>query len=77
MRKSKIKAVPYGSGEREQLQVRTQGVKVRMQDQDMGKPYILDPLVARRLAAALTYAAHHAERPLLLPDQLKALDEQT
>jgi hypothetical protein len=70
---TKPKFVKYGLGERDGILVRVQGVRVRMQDQDLGKLYILDPAVARELASALNYAAHHAERPTLPPEYMELM----
>ena len=70
------KLVKYGEGERAGILVRVQGVNVRMQDQDAGKLYVFTPALARKLASALNYAAHHAERPTLPADLQAFLAEE-
>lgn len=61
MRLPKTKEIPYGEGKYEKLSVRIQNHQVRIQDMKSGALYLLDPAIARRFAAALTYSAHHAE----------------
>lgn len=74
MKKTKIKAIKYGGTDTEVLHVRAQGVRVRMQDMESGLLFQFDPVVARRLADALKYAAHHAEHIVITPEIKELLD---
>lgn len=57
----KTKLVPFGPEANQKWNVRVMGNKVRLQDMETGSLYLLPPVLARLLADALKYAAHHAE----------------
>jgi hypothetical protein len=57
----KTKIIPFGLNENQKWNVRTMGNKVRFQDLETGRLYVIPPAIARALADNLKYAARHAE----------------
>lgn len=75
MKQSKIKVIRHGEGEQDVFHVRAQGRRVRLQDISNTKLYLLDPPIARKLAAALCYAAKHSSVVPITPEMEKILNE--
>jgi hypothetical protein len=60
-RRTRVNVIPYGHDPLMRIEVRGQGSNVRIQDPHHQAVWVLHPLLARKLAKHLNFAAHHAE----------------